>query len=82
MVRLAKTRASMKDVNGYRMVDTGTAKPPRKKPSRLPETRVESAGVTDSSGNGKSKDAVVRSKRQPLLTGSTLTTSKGGKLDR
>lgn len=82
MSRLVKTRASMKDVKGYRMVDTGIAKPPRKKPSRLPKTRVQSAGVTDSSGNGRSKDAVVKSKRQPLLTPTTLTVPPGGRLDR
>lgn len=82
MSRLAKTRASSKDVNSYRHTDTGIAKPPRKKTSKLSVTRVESGGVTDSSGNGRSKDAVVRSKRQPLLTPSQLSTSKGGKLDR
>jgi len=72
----------MKDVNSYRTVDTGTAKPPRKKSSKVAETRVQSAGVTDSSGNGRTKDSVVRNKRQPLLTRSQLTTSVGGKLDR
>jgi len=80
--RLAKSRGLKADVNKYRHVDTGTAKPPRKKTSKLSVTRVESGGVTDSSGNGRSKDAVVRNKRQPLLTPSKLSTSVGGKLDR
>ncbi len=82
MSRLAKTRGLKADVSKYRHLDTGTAKPPRKKSSKLPDTRISSGGVTDSSGNGRSKDSVVRNKRQPLLTPSTLTTSKGGKLDR
>ena len=82
MSRLAKSRGLSSDVRKYRHTDTGTAKPGRKKASRVPQTRVESGGVTDSSGNGRSIDAVVKNKRQPLLTGSKLTTSKGGKLDR
>jgi len=82
MSRLAKSRGLSSDVSKYRHTDTGTAKPPRKKSSKVPDTRVASGGVTDSSGNGRSTDAVVRSKRQPLLTGSQLATSKGGKLDR
>jgi len=82
MSRLAKSRGLSSDVRKYRHVDTGIAKPPRKRSSKLPDTRVESAGVTDSSGNGRSIDAVVRNKRQPPLMPSSLTTSKGGKADR
>jgi len=69
MSRLAKSRGLSSDVSKYRHTDMGTAKPPRKKASRVPETRVEAAGVTDSSGNGKSPQSVVRNPRQPRTTG-------------